>query len=36
MSAFRFQLPVSLDGYVAGLDQSEENSLGVGGMDLHR
>jgi dihydrofolate reductase len=36
MSTFRFQLSVSLDGYVAGPDQSEENPLGVGGMDLHR
>jgi dihydrofolate reductase len=36
MSTFRFQLAVSLDGYVAGPDQSEENPLGVGGMDLHR
>jgi hypothetical protein len=36
MSTFRFQLAVSLDGYVAGPDQSEENPLGVGGMNLHR
>jgi dihydrofolate reductase len=36
MSTFRFQIAVSLDGYVAGPDQSEENPLGVGGMDLHR
>jgi dihydrofolate reductase len=35
MSTFRFQLAVSLDGYAAGPDQSEENPLGVGGMDLH-
>jgi dihydrofolate reductase len=35
MSKVRFQLAVSLDGYVAGPDQSEENPLGVGGMDLH-
>ena len=33
MSTFRFQLAVSLDGFVAGPDQSEENPLGVGGMD---
>jgi dihydrofolate reductase len=26
---------MSLDGYVAGPDQSEENPLGVGGMELH-
>ncbi len=36
MSVFRFQVAVSLDGYVAGPDQSEENPLGVGGMELHR
>jgi len=36
MSMLRFQLAVSLDGYVAGPDQSEENPLGVGGMDLHQ
>jgi dihydrofolate reductase len=35
MSKIRFQLAVSLDGYVAGPDQSEENPLGLGGMDLH-
>lgn len=27
---------MSLDGYVAGLNQSEENPLGMGGMDLHQ
>ena len=31
----RCQLSVSLDGYVAGPDQSEDNPLGVGGMALH-
>jgi hypothetical protein len=36
MSTIRFHLSVSLDGYAAGLDQSEENPLGVGGMDLHQ
>ncbi|MGH2746892.1 MAG: dihydrofolate reductase family protein [Actinomycetota bacterium] len=36
MSKLRFQIAVSLDGYVAGLDQSEENPLGVGGEDLHQ
>jgi dihydrofolate reductase len=36
MGTFRFQLAVSVDGYVAGPDQSEENPLGVGGMELHR
>jgi dihydrofolate reductase len=35
MSTFRFQLAVSLDGYSAGPDQSEENPLGVGGDSLH-
>lgn len=36
MSRFRFQqLAVSLDGFVAGPDQSEENPFGVGGMELH-
>jgi dihydrofolate reductase len=35
MSRFRFQLSVSLDGFVAGPDQSEEHPLGVGGMRLH-
>lgn len=35
MSIFRFQLAVSLDGFVAAPDQSEKNPLGVGGMDLH-
>jgi dihydrofolate reductase len=36
MSTFRFQLAASLDGYVAGPDQSEEHPLGVGGMELHQ
>jgi dihydrofolate reductase len=36
MSVFRFQVAVSLDGYVAGPDQSQENPLGVGGMALHQ
>jgi dihydrofolate reductase len=31
----RFQISMSLDGYVAGPHQSEENPLGVGGEDLH-
>ena len=35
MTTFRFQIAVSLDGYVAGPDQSEENPLGVGGESLH-
>jgi dihydrofolate reductase len=36
MSKLRFQLAISLDGYVAGPDQSEENPLGIGGLDLHQ
>jgi dihydrofolate reductase len=36
MGAFRFQVAVSLDGYVAGPHQSLEDPLGVGGEDLHR
>src|SRR5204863_4076632 len=36
MSIVRFRMAISLDGYVAGPDQSVENPLGVGGMDLHR
>jgi dihydrofolate reductase len=35
MSTIRFQIAVSLDGYSAGPDQSQENPLGVGGEDLH-
>lgn len=35
MGKVRFQLAISLDGYVAGPDQSEENPLGVGGTQLH-
>lgn len=35
MSKLRFHVSVSLDGFVAGPDQSEENPLGVGGEDLH-
>ncbi len=35
MSTFRSHLAVSLDGFVAGPDQSEQNPLGVGGMALH-
>ena len=35
MSRVRFQLAVSLDGYAAGPDQTEENPLGIGGEDLH-
>ncbi len=35
MGKVRFNVSMSLDGYMAGPDQSEENPLGVGGMDLH-
>src|SRR5262245_19137282 len=35
MSTFWFQMAISLDGYVAGPDQSPENPLGLGGMQLH-
>jgi len=36
MGTCRFQLAVSLDGFVAGPDQSEENPLGVGSLELHQ
>lgn len=35
MSKLRFNITMSLDGYVAGPDQSVENPLGVGGEQLH-
>ncbi|HXB66390.1 MAG TPA: dihydrofolate reductase family protein [Solirubrobacteraceae bacterium] len=35
MSKLRLSITMSLDGYVAGPDQSEEDPLGVGGMELH-
>jgi dihydrofolate reductase len=35
MSKVRFQLAISLDGYVAGPDQSVDNPLGVRGDRLH-
>lgn len=35
MSKLRLSITMSLDGYVSGPDQSEENPLGVGGMELH-
>jgi dihydrofolate reductase len=35
MSIVRFQVAVSLDGFMAGPDQSVENPLGIGGEDLH-
>jgi dihydrofolate reductase len=36
MGRVRFHISVSLDGFSAGPDQSEENPLGVGGEELHR
>ncbi len=35
MAKLRLHITMSLDGYVAGLDQDEENPLGVGGQELH-
>ena len=35
MSNLRFSITMSLDGYVAGPDQSEQNPLGVRGTELH-
>jgi dihydrofolate reductase len=35
MSKVRFQQTISLDGYSAGPDQSEEEPLGTGGEELH-
>ena len=35
MSKLRLSITMSLDGYVAGPDQSQENPLGIGGMELH-
>lgn len=35
MSKLRFRISMSLDGYVAGPNQSVENPLGIGGMRLH-
>ncbi|HEY7896753.1 MAG TPA: dihydrofolate reductase family protein [Gemmatimonadaceae bacterium] len=35
MSKLRFVISMSLDGYVAGPNQSLDNPLGVGGMRLH-
>jgi dihydrofolate reductase len=36
MSKVTCQVAISLDGYVAGPEQSEENPIGVGGMRLHQ
>jgi dihydrofolate reductase len=35
MSKFRFNIAMSLDGFVAGPNQSVKNPLGIGGMRLH-
>jgi dihydrofolate reductase len=35
MSRFRFQISISLDGFVAGPNPSEEHPLGEGGEQLH-
>ncbi|HSC24032.1 MAG TPA: dihydrofolate reductase family protein [Casimicrobiaceae bacterium] len=35
MSRLRFRIAMSLDGFVAGPDQSVDHPLGVGGMRLH-
>jgi dihydrofolate reductase len=35
MSTLKLNITMSLDGYVAGPDQSMENPLGVGGEELH-
>lgn len=35
MAKLKFQISVSLDGFVAGLNQSEEHPLGEGGEQLH-
>jgi hypothetical protein len=35
MGKSKAQISVSLDGYAAGPNQSEDNPLGEGGMGLH-
>jgi dihydrofolate reductase len=35
MARLRFEISISLDGFVAGPNQSVENPLGEGGMQLH-
>ncbi len=35
MGKFKVSITMSLDGYVAGPDQSEQNPLGIGGEQLH-
>ena len=36
MSKLKFSITMSVDGYVAGPNQSQENPLGEGGTELHR
>jgi dihydrofolate reductase len=36
MTRLRFQISMSLDGFIAGPNQSTENPLGEGGMQLHQ
>ena len=36
VSKLRFQISISLDGFVAGPEQSTKNPLGIGGEDLHQ
>jgi dihydrofolate reductase len=36
LSILRFQISMSLDGFVAGPEQSTENPLGIGGFGLHQ
>jgi dihydrofolate reductase len=36
MAGLQFQVSMSLDGFIAGPNQSEENPLGEGGMQLHQ
>jgi dihydrofolate reductase len=35
-SELRVSITMSLDGYVAGPDQNQQNPLGVGGLELHQ
>ena len=35
MSKLRLRISMSIDGFVAGPEQSVENPLGIGGMRLH-
>src|SRR2546423_13288223 len=35
MSKLRFRIALSLDGFVAGPEQSVANPIGIGGMRLH-